>query len=500
MGIKVADLYAAFSVKVDPRSFRALTKHMTQAQRIQYAQDKINLANQIRMERTLDRVRTARARVGLGLGLALGLAIKKGFEFNTEIENAKNHMAGMMAMARGTDLKDQFAEASKIVDGLAAKAVELPGHTKEYVDIMKTIGLPMMKAKATMSEIEEVTIATRTFSKLANTDAATGARGVQRVLMGNVLIRDLTIQKMVQAAGMEFETFRALAKTNKQAAMNVLLMGARSKQAKQLIEEENKSSLGQREEFFERVTRVLGKITLPLFKGFNKALKGVNEWLEKNSDTVTRLAEIVGEAFPYIIVAIGAFAAAWAVSWAVALAPILLVIAAIALVAYGVRQLIRFGPQIRSSIGGAWDWITGKIQAFVDWFRSIPAQAAAIAKAIGDAIVNYVNNAWDTVKRKAWQVINEIRRWVGLGGGDDPPASANAAPTTNVPPSAMSAPAGADAVASTGGGATPSMAVTIGSISIDAKNADAKQVKDVFANELAGALRHAQAATSGRVA
>lgn len=237
-------------------------------------------------------------------GAALGVAGFFGIKgvgkalinFNAELESAKVLTAGVLAIARGTDLRDQYAEAAASVDKLNEMAVKLPGETMDYVAAMKTVAHPILQAKGSMQDVLDITIATRQFSKLANTDMATGARGVMRALNGNVQIRDLTIVKMLQAAGYTLQEYRDAVKVNKAKALTMLLEGARSKQARQLREEENKTLQGQKEELTERARRFMARAGLKLFERMKEGLVSINQWLEKNKEKVEQWADALGNA------------------------------------------------------------------------------------------------------------------------------------------------------------------------------------------------------------
>src|SRR4051812_24796735 len=66
-------------------------------------------------------------------GRLLGSAL---LGFNENVENAKTNIASMLAMTKQTNVSDELANADKLYTMLRQKAMQLPGETQDYVDML----------------------------------------------------------------------------------------------------------------------------------------------------------------------------------------------------------------------------------------------------------------------------------------------------------------------------------------------------------------------------
>lgn len=166
-----------------------------------------------------------------------------------------------------------------------------------------------------------------------------------------------------------------------------------------------------------------------IMDGLGRAVVAVTDWVEENRDGIADFASVVGDAISMaasvageafsivgdvigwfrdgsdeamaVLIAIAAVIVAtvvpalWSmgVAWVAALWPILLIIAAIAAVAYGVIKLIKHWDKVKAAAGRVWDWIKEKISAFVDWL-------GALGSRVGKAI------AWPFVT--AYEFVQEL--------------------------------------------------------------------------------------------
>lgn len=112
-----------------------------------------------------------------------------------------------------------------------------------------------------------------------------------------------------------------------------------------------------------------------------------------NSVTMIRLsAAIVGGYIPLIAmyaslaVAAVSSAAAAALAWLVTIAPIALVLLAIAAVGVAVYLLWTNWDTVSKWIGGKWDWLTGKVQSFVDLVRDAASALSSAFSGIPSAL------------------------------------------------------------------------------------------------------------------
>lgn len=128
------------------------------------------------------------------------------------------------------------------------------------------------------------------------------------------------------------------------------------------------------------------------------------KWLFGGSDGATAiLIGLAAAIMSVVIPAVVAWAAAMiplaievlAVTW-----PFLALVAIIAAVAYGISKLIKYGPQIMAALGGAWDWIKGKVSDFWESIKALPGRLKDAFERMGAAIKQAISDAIDFVMNK----------------------------------------------------------------------------------------------------
>lgn len=249
-------------------------------------------------------------------GAALGIAGYFGlkgiggamFGFNSMLETSKNRVAEMLAIARHSTLAAQFGEASQAVDELNAIATKLPGTTEDYVNAFALISGPILSAKGSMKELQEITVSTLAFAKLVGResggklDVATSAREIQRGIDGTSRVTDRLVLKMLEVNGVSMKQFKAMNAHQREQLLN-------SEKVKKVADDYNqaqaKTFSGQREQLEDRGKKFLAKIGQGIFTGITQRMGSINDWLDKNQAKVDAWAEyasnVVVNLFDYII-------------------------------------------------------------------------------------------------------------------------------------------------------------------------------------------------------
>lgn len=122
--------------------------------------------------------------------------------------------------------------------------------------------------------------------------------------------------------------------------------------------------------FLEPVAEWTGGVIVDVLKGLASALEGISDWIKNNQGP-----------FDAIVVTIGAFAAAtWLATAAttafgtamtILTSPITLVIAALALLAIGIYELVKHWDTVKEVASNCWDGIVNVWQSAGDWFAGI---------------------------------------------------------------------------------------------------------------------------------
>lgn len=380
----------------------------------------------------------AKLAVGALAGFSLGSGIKAGIAFNATLEDTRTQIAGMLSLAKHTDLADQLDTADGLMRNLQERAKKLPGSMTDYTKVLGMIAQPITDAGIGIQDLEDITVGTAVAAKAMSVDLEAAARDVNQAIMGQFHSVDQLTGRILGSLGYVGEAgrkrFNDLSKAQRAA---VLKQALTQKQLAQLADAQSKNASGRWDTFKATVQQTLGQIAAPLFKRLSGLLAKVNDWLEKNTEAIDKVAGVLGGALQTVFdallatinfltngsdeahaVLLGIAAAivavvvpallAMAAAWIVALAPILLVIAAVALVAYGIIKLIKHWDKVRAVAGQAWDWIKNKAIGFVDYIKSIPGRIADAFAAMAATIKQAFSDAFDWIAKKANEVIRNI--------------------------------------------------------------------------------------------
>lgn len=146
----------------------------------------------------------------------------------------------------------------------------------------------------------------------------------------------------------------------------------------------------------------LGQKLLPVLGKVVDWVRQAVDWFGKHKEVTIALAAVVGGA---LLVAIGAYVAGMVSAAAATLAatwPIILVVAAIALLVAGIIYAYNHWSWFRDAVQAVWTFIKEATSAVVDWFVS--TAWPKIKTFLGyikdgfDAVVGWVKDHWDTIK------------------------------------------------------------------------------------------------------
>ncbi len=450
--MKVAELYALFSFKPDLSSIRQTNKA----------------------------IRSVRYGLMSVAGFMGGRFLAKSMlGFNSTVEDSKNQIAGMLALARKTDMADQVGNASALYEGLRKQAAELPGTTQDYVNMLGMLVQPLANAGTSMEDMQMITTNTMIASRGLGENWQKAARDVSEfVNFGKFNQVDTFIRRMLEPMG--FKATDAMKKKLKamsqQERRDIWKRAMEQKQIAQLRDAQANSYSGKMDKLKDATQQFLGKVGEPLFKALKETVEELANWLGKNEEKVKGLASSIGgvltDAFNIIkgivqffltdgdrltalLVGLGFFAVAFGVkmaaAWIAAAGPVVGVIAlvsglvllflklkeglgpvgaaiATALAAVAVIKLIKYVrdlvPAFRAAAGAAGllsaaqaggGAAAGAMRAAGSWRKSGPIGSATFANAA--LAVGGLNNA--PIGRGA-QAVGSI----GMGGQMVNPAGA----------------------------------------------------------------------------
>lgn len=321
--------------------------------------------------------------------------------FNSTVEDSKNKIAGMLALTKKTNLSDELGNANMLMADLQQRAAKLPGTTAEYVSMLSNITRPIIDAKLSMKDLEDITVGAVVAAKALGVDAGASARDIDQALRGQYHSVDQFTGKLLGSIGYEGEEgrskFNALSKAKR---AEELKRAINQPQIQQLAEAQGKTFSGVLSTLQDSVEQFFGRVGKSLFGGLKGAIEQVNAWLDVHQEKIQQIADVVGDALagafdflgeaigfviekgsPVIdwisqfvdgsellksaLAAVGVVLAVFAVQSAIAFAtnPIFLTIAAITALVYGIRWMLQHPEKVKKAFRDAFDAIVNAAKA-----------------------------------------------------------------------------------------------------------------------------------------
>lgn len=337
-----------------------------------------------------------------GLALYLGeRVVTSGIKFNATMEESKNQIAGMLALTKQTHLAQEMGNADTLVGNLQRRAATLPGTTAEYVAMLSNITRPIMDAKLSMKDLEDITVNSVVAAKAFGINAMVAARDIDQALRGSYHSVDPFSGKVLGALGYKGEEGRSRYNQLSEAKRaSEFKRGLLLPQITELAAAQGKSFSGVLSTLDDAWEQFKGRLTKPLFEVLGASIVKVNKWLDDNKVAIDEVTDRIGgalvTAFNFvgkvidffvehgdlalsILIAIGITLAGLAIAWIAGFWPVFAIIAAITLLTYGLKKLMDYPDGIGAAFGAAFGSI---IKAVDD---------------VGEAIEEAFQSAFDAV-------------------------------------------------------------------------------------------------------
>ncbi len=208
---------------------------------------------------------------------------------NAEIQEASFGMASLLSATTGIEIADALGIARREVGLLRRDAASGVGELSDYLQGFQMLLAPVLQAGG-----DTETVRSLTRNAIAAGFALRGVEGmrlapmdIQQALTAGLGQRTTPIAlAAVRAAGMTQEAFNKLDVTEKIEALNeafqkfapgVELMGT--------------TWAAQMSTMNDAIKGIIRTVTGPLFDRWSTQLRGVNDWLERNAESITKIAE-----------------------------------------------------------------------------------------------------------------------------------------------------------------------------------------------------------------
>ncbi len=215
--------------------------------------------------------------------------------FNMKVEDAKNSIAGVLALARKTEFTGELKNANDLYDGLRKKAAELPGTTAEYVDMLKMLAHPMARAGLSNEEMIDTVTGGLTASRGLGENWQKTARDMREFInFGKMNAPDTFARLMFADKDNEKGKKELKAMTVTQRA-KLMAERVNQKAMKDLQEAQKNSLSGRLDKLKDTVQVTLGKVGEGLSKALGPALERLTTWLTNNEEKIKDVAATIGD-------------------------------------------------------------------------------------------------------------------------------------------------------------------------------------------------------------
>ena len=233
----------------------------------------------------------------LGGVAAAGFGLQKAGQaligFNSDLDQAKIQMAGLIKLNLGGEWSKNMGFANRLVSDFTKMAEASAGTTKDFVDMASMIVRPVTAAGASMQELEDFTRGAVIASKAFGIQAEVAALDVEQALAGTLTKRERFANALLAPMGFDPEKFNKLSAKDRFATFRKALSGPA---ITDMAKAQETSFAGVLSTFEDKFAQFMGKVGLPLFKALTAEIQKWNKWIDENSKTLERTARELGSA------------------------------------------------------------------------------------------------------------------------------------------------------------------------------------------------------------
>lgn len=260
--------------------------------------------------------------------------------FNSDLEQARIQMAGLMMQNLGGTFEGQLERSNVLVEEMVQKAKMSTSTTAEMVDFLRNTIQPLtaagMKAHKLADFTHKALVAAKAFG-----DEDVAQLDIQQALNQNVQVRDRFMQKLLGTIRMTHEEFNEL---DKPARLKTIERALNHPSIMKMAKAQENSFAGVFSTLKDNLEIFLGKVGLPLFQALTAEIKSWNTWIDRNGDKLNRIAKDFSQSLMS-----GFRAVKQAVSWIAEHKDLLLTLGKAILVLKGAKAI---GGIIGAGMGG----------------------------------------------------------------------------------------------------------------------------------------------------
>lgn len=217
------------------------------------------------------------------------------WDYNSEIEQSKTKIAGMLTMFTTADLEKSWDRATVSVDRFQEMARKSTLTTKDLVETSELLARPLLQAGLSMGQVEKMTFGVANASKAFGIRGEVAAMDIEQALSVGVHQRDRFARNLLAQKGVNLSQtqFNALSQDKKVEALEKALT---SESITKLAAKQGEGTLvGVQSTLQDTMQIMMSKVGKPLFTAITNEIREWNVWLDKNSMTLEDIGHTVGQ-------------------------------------------------------------------------------------------------------------------------------------------------------------------------------------------------------------
>jgi len=228
-------------------------------------------------------------------GFGMRHASKALIGFNSQMEQSKIQIQGMLTLGGKMSTEMANSKATKLFADLQFKAKASAGTTKDMVDMASMIARPVLAAGLGMKDLGNFTQQAVVASKAFGMEAGTAARDIEAALMGRIGTMDRFSRSILEPLGYVGEAGRKAFSELGDAARAAKIKEALSSPAiMEMAKQQEQSFDGVLSTFQDGLQMALGRVGKPLFAALTEEIKQWAVWMDRNKATLDKMGQSIG--------------------------------------------------------------------------------------------------------------------------------------------------------------------------------------------------------------
>lgn len=226
-------------------------------------------------------------------GGALALGKKMLIDFNSNLENSKSTMAGLLMMNTGGSFAGNFEKANGLVDRFVIRAKDTSATMSDLAQMGQNVVASVTAAGGTMKQLEDITVGASVAAKALGRETGDAGREIGQMLGGRVESVDVFGRQLLRSVG--FADYQAFNKLSEKKRLALTTKALDQPALKAMAKAQANSFSGVMSTLEDNLQITLGKVGLPLMKAITDEVKQWNTWIDQHPEKIAALVNDVGK-------------------------------------------------------------------------------------------------------------------------------------------------------------------------------------------------------------